>query len=88
MVSVYAPVVGGWRVGENFIKRHVIMIDVVANDTDLAGAIRAKIADESTQSDVNNVIPKAAAIGPTSRNHSVIHVRLERADQCVTTKEA
>src|SRR6185369_2418854 len=74
---VVAAVLGCRFVGEDFIEGHVVAIDAVAcwtTDDQVIGI--AKIADQGSHGDVDNIVSKATTVGPSAGNESAILKRI------------
>src|SRR6185369_2426069 len=68
-----ATVLRSGFVGKDLTEGHVVPIDTIArrSTNDQVGRI-AKIADQGRHSDVQDVVSKAPAIGPTARNEPAV----------------
>src|SRR6185369_5587648 len=85
-----AAVLGCRFVREDFIESHVVAIDAIAGWTTNDQVIRiAKVADQSSHSDIDNIVSEATTVGPPARNEpTILEWILDAALQHITAEDA
>ena len=82
-----APVLGSRFVREDFVVSHIIKIDVITGDSNRWRA-GAKIANESADSDINDIITEPPSVGPSARHCAAAKAGLDGAGQSVAAENA
>src|SRR5262245_14849968 len=87
-MRVIAAVLRRGFIREDLVVGHVVEVQIVACWTANDWWVHTKIADQSGDRDVDNVIAKTATIRPASGNNSIAKTWLNLADQSVTAENA
>src|SRR5215831_3834159 len=87
-MRVIAAVLRRGFIREDLVVGHVVEVQIVACWTANDWWVHTKVADQSGDRDVDNVIAKTATIRPTPGNNSIAKAWLNLADQSVTAENA